>query len=123
MEHLKKFWKWITGLFQEKSDTPDEVSQKETPTPVTQEKEDTSSTEYFASLPFEKKIEYARNGVWINKGIREFFDLRFDESLSDEDRREIAKAYAFRTEMPYNDPTVKNRVPTGLGMGDDGNQQ
>lgn len=81
------------------------------------------SPEWFKEQTFEDKLLFAKNGVWINKGIREFFDLRFDESLPDEDRREIAKVYAFRYGMPYNDPTVKNRVPTGLGMGEDGNQQ
>lgn len=79
--------------------------------------------EYFASLPFDKKIQYARNGVWIEKGIGDFFEQRFNPNLSDEERKEIAKAYAFRSGMPYNDPTVENKRPTGHGMGQDGHQK
>lgn len=78
---------------------------------------------FFQTLPFEKQIEYARNGVWINMGLGDFFDKRHDTSLSDAKRREIAKAYAFRYGMPYIDPTVSVKTPTGLGMGDDGNQK
>lgn len=124
MKYLKTFWNWFTAFFkeefrEEKATVQDVVK----PSPVVKEEEDTSSTEYFASLPFEKKIEYARNGVWINKGLGEFFELRFDESLPDDTRKEIARAYAHRSGMPYNDPTIKNRVPVGHGMGDDGNQK
>lgn len=78
--------------------------------------------EWWFSRPFEFQVESARNGVWLQHGLGEFFDRRFDKSLSDEKRRAIAKAYAWRSEMPYYDPTVETRVPTRHGMSDTGGQ-
>lgn len=110
---------WLVTTVSKPVSTPDEVTAVAdyTDTPEVRD------AAWFWSQPFDDQIMYVENGEWIRNGLTDFFAMQWDDTVPAETRRRIAKAYAHRYGMPYSDPTVKNKTPTGLGMGDDGNQR
>jgi hypothetical protein len=78
---------------------------------------------WFWSQPFEDQLKYVESGEWIRNGLSDFFSLQWDETVPEDTRRRIAKAYAFRYGMPYSDPVNRAKAPEGLGMDDDGHQK
>lgn len=114
MQFFSKLWNKIKSFFKKLFGKTEYVAPPAR-NPVTVD------ADWFARQPLEVKLELARSGA-VEKGLATFFARQWDTDVSEEERIQIAKAYAFRYGVPYVKPVI-NQTPTSNGMSEDGSQK
>lgn len=118
MQFFSKLWNKIKTFFKKlfgKTEYVAPPARNPVAVPVTVD------ADWFARQPLEVKLELARSGA-VEKGLATFFARQWDTEVSEEERIQIAKAYAFRYGVPYVKPVI-NQAPTSNGMSEDGSQK
>lgn len=115
MQFFSKLWNKIKSFFKKLFGKTEYVAPPAR-SPVTVD------ADWFARQPLEVKLELARSGAWVEKGLADFFARAWDMDVSEEERIQIAKAYSFRYGVPYVKPVI-NQAPTANGMSEDGSQK